>query len=190
MNGAFCEVKLGYPDDRVTLEPVRYHVERTPLGAMLLATSAKGVVSILLGENATTLVTLLYERFPLADVQPGSWPEEELAQRVVHYMSNPLAGLHLPLDIRGTKFDHSVWETIRNIPAGKTITVKQLAAQLGVPLGHDAVRRACLANEIAIAIPCHRVTDSRRPPVASRWGGQRRERLRALEHPFVNPSAS
>ncbi len=63
----------------------------------------------------------------------------------------------LPLDIRGTSFQCSVWETLLAIPFGETRSYGQLAKQLGNPQATRAVGAANGRNPISIVVPCHRV---------------------------------
>ena len=69
----------------------------------------------------------------------------------------PGVGVDLPLDIRGTAFQQRVWQALRDIPAGSTVSYTDIAERLGAPKAVRAVAGACAANHIAIAIPCHRV---------------------------------
>ncbi len=65
--------------------------------------------------------------------------------------------LTLPLDIRGTAFQQQVWQALRTIPCGETVSYQQLANAIGKPKAVRAVASACAANKLAIIIPCHRV---------------------------------
>ncbi|AYG62204.1 methylated-DNA--[protein]-cysteine S-methyltransferase [Rhizobium jaguaris] len=182
INGDVCRVMTGYPEDRTTTEAIRYVSSHSSLGALLLATSEKGVVTVLLGADAVPLTKLLLERFPLADVRPGHWSEDELAMRVVHFIERPSRGLNVPLDLRGTRFQHRVWEIIRDIPVGETSTYSAIARQIGAPSDESAVGLACAANELALVVPCHRVVDDNaRTGSRYRWGRARQTALLARE---------
>jgi methylated-DNA-[protein]-cysteine S-methyltransferase len=63
----------------------------------------------------------------------------------------------LPLDLRGTRFQHRVWEALRAIPYGETRSYAAVAAQVGKPRAVRAVGGANAANPVAIIVPCHRV---------------------------------
>jgi AraC family transcriptional regulator, regulatory protein of adaptative response / methylated-DNA-[protein]-cysteine methyltransferase len=78
----------------------------------------------------------------------------------MRFIEPPAAGLDLPLDIRGTAFQQRVWQALRDIPRGSTISYRQLAERIGVPKAIRAVARACAANILAVVIPCHRVVGS------------------------------
>ncbi len=64
----------------------------------------------------------------------------------------------IALDPGGTDFQKSVWDALRKIPAGATVTYSELAKSLGLDAGSSrAVGHANSLNPIAIIIPCHRV---------------------------------
>jgi methylated-DNA-[protein]-cysteine S-methyltransferase len=71
------------------------------------------------------------------------------------YFAGKLDRFHLPLAPAGTGFQRRVWDALRKIPAGRTLTYGELARRLGS--GPRAVGAACGANPIPILIPCHRV---------------------------------
>lgn len=191
INGDACQVMTGYPEDRTTTEPIRYVFTHSSLGALLLATSEKGVVTVLLGADAVPLTKLLLERFPLADVQPGRWPEDELATRVVHFIERPSRGLNVPLDLRGSRFEHRVWEIIRDIPIGETSTYAAIARQVGAPTAVREVGLACAANELAVVVPCHRVVDDNAQSGSRyRWGHSRQTALLAREKASFDDNAA
>jgi AraC family transcriptional regulator of adaptative response/methylated-DNA-[protein]-cysteine methyltransferase len=93
----------------------------------------------------------------------------------------PARKLDLPLDIRGTAFQQQVWEAISAIPAGSTATYAALAKRIGAPRAVRAVARACASNEIAVAIPCHRVVRTDGSLSGYRWGVERKRALLARE---------
>ena len=63
----------------------------------------------------------------------------------------------LPVATGGTAFQKSVWQALRSIPAGETISYGELAKRLGNPAAVRAVGLANGANPIGIVVPCHRV---------------------------------
>jgi AraC family transcriptional regulator of adaptative response/methylated-DNA-[protein]-cysteine methyltransferase len=62
-----------------------------------------------------------------------------------------------PLDMAGTEFQKSVWNTLRKISAGKTKNYGEIARAIGKPKAVRAVGGACGANPIPVLVPCHRV---------------------------------
>lgn len=156
---------------------IRFAVGECALGSILVAASRRGVCAISIGDDPDELVRELQDRFPNAELMGGDAQFEAIVAKVVGFVEAPGIGLDLPLDVRGTAFQHRVWRALREIPAGETITYAQLAARIGVPGSARAVARACATNEIAIAIPCHRVVRSDGGLSGYRWGVERKRRL-------------
>ena len=63
-------------------------------------------------------------------------------------------------NLKGTVFQTMVWNEIKKIPKGKTITYKELAIKIGKPKAYRAVANACAKNPLLEIIPCHRVIRS------------------------------
>jgi AraC family transcriptional regulator of adaptative response/methylated-DNA-[protein]-cysteine methyltransferase len=76
-----------------------------------------------------------------------------------------------------------VWQTLRTIPAGTTVSYAELARRLGAPKSSRAVAGACAANPLAVAVPCHRVVRSGGGLAGYRWGVARKRALLAREAP-------
>src|SRR5690606_26443204 len=123
----------------------------------------------------------LQDRFPAADLVGGDAAFEALVAKVVAFVEQPAAGLHLPLDIQGTAFQQRVWEALRQIPPGQTRTYAQIAQAVGKPGAVRAVAGACAANQLAVAIPCHRVVRTDGSLSGYRWGVARKAKLLAGE---------
>jgi len=160
---------------------MRFAVGKCSLGAILVAASEKGIAAILLGDDAETLVHNLEDRFPQAKLIGGDRDFEDTMAKVVGLVEAPETGIDLPLDVRGTAFQHRVWEALRQIPAGTTATYTEIAQRIGMPRAVRAVAAACAANKIAIAIPCHRVVRNDGSLSGYRWGIDRKRTLIARE---------
>jgi AraC family transcriptional regulator, regulatory protein of adaptative response / methylated-DNA-[protein]-cysteine methyltransferase len=105
---------------------------------------------------------------------------EALVATVVGFVEDPTSGAALPLHVRGTAFQQRVWDALRRIPAGRTVTYAELATLVGQPRAARAVARACAANDHAVLIPCHRVVRSDGEG-GYRWGIARKHALLARE---------
>jgi AraC family transcriptional regulator of adaptative response/methylated-DNA-[protein]-cysteine methyltransferase len=151
------------------------------LGFVLAAQSARGVCSILIGEEPARLEHDLRRRFPKAKLAAGVNGQEELVAQVVSLIEKPGAGLGLPLDVRGTAFQHRVWDALQRIPPGSTATYTDVARQIGMPGAVRAVAQACGANALAVAVPCHRVIRNDGSLSGYRWGVERKRALLARE---------
>ena len=158
-------------------EEIRFAVGQTSLGAILVASSRRGVVSILLGDDPDELVRSLQDRFPRAHLIGADRNYEALIARVVGFVEAPHIGLDLPLDVRCTAFEQRVWQALRAIPAGETASYADIARRIGSPKAARAVAGACAANNLAIAIPCHRVVRNDGALSGYAWGAERKREL-------------
>jgi len=140
-----------------TNEEIKFAVGQTSLGAILVASSKKGVAAILLGNDPDELVRNLQDRFPKAHLIGADQDYEALVARVVAFVEKPEIGLSLPLDVRGTAFQQRVWRALQEIPVGATVSYAEIARRIGRPKAVRAVAGACAGNNLAVAIPCHRV---------------------------------
>lgn len=160
---------------------IRFAVGQCSLGAILVAQSERGICAILLGDDADALTRDLQDRFPKAQLLGGDAQFERIVAQVVGFVEAPRNGLDLPLDVRGTAFQQRVWQALRKIPAGKTVSYAEIATRIGAPQAVRAVAGACAANMHAVAIPCHRVIKRDGALSGYRWGVARKQALLARE---------
>nr|WP_240049018.1 bifunctional DNA-binding transcriptional regulator/O6-methylguanine-DNA methyltransferase Ada [Parerythrobacter lutipelagi] len=132
---------------------IHFAVIRTTIAPMLVAATETGVCCLSFDESEEELRA----RFPNAELVAGGDSFRDLFERVVAAVEQPGTGNDIPLDVKGTAFQQSVWQALRAIPAGETRSYGQLAAALGKPKASRAVGGANGANNIAVLIPCHRV---------------------------------
>ncbi len=132
---------------------IHWAVVQTTLGPMLVAATDKGVCCLAFNEGESDLRA----RFPRADLIPGGEPFRALFEQVTAAVEAPGTGQSIPLDVKGTAFQQRVWEELRRIPSGQTLSYGELAAKLGQPKASRAVGGANGANHVAVLIPCHRV---------------------------------
>ena len=156
---------------------IRFAIGECSLGSILVAASDRGVCAVLLGDDPDTLVRDLQDKFPRADLTGGDREFEQIVARVVGFVEAPALGLDLPLDVRGTAFQQRVWQALRKIPAGSTVSYTDIAKQIGAPGSVRAVAQACAANVLAVAIPCHRVVRNDGSLSGYRWGVERKRAL-------------
>lgn len=171
-------------------EQIRFAVARCWLGAVLVAATAAGICAVTLGEDADLLVRQLQDRFPHADLHPGDAGFEQLVAQVLAALDDPRQGAALPLDVRGTAFQQRVWQALRALPPGHTLSYAELAARLGQPGAARAVASACARNEIAVLIPCHRIVRLDGSPSGYRWGVERKGALLAREAALTQAAAA
>jgi AraC family transcriptional regulator of adaptative response/methylated-DNA-[protein]-cysteine methyltransferase len=158
-------------------ELIHFAVGQCSLGAVLVAATDRGVCAILLDDDPDALVRDLQDRFPHAELVGGDSRFEQLVAQVVGFVEDPAGGLNLPLDVRGTAFQQRVWQALREIPPGDTVSYTDIARRIGAPNAVRAVAQACGANAIAVAIPCHRVMRTDGSLSGYRWGVARKRAL-------------
>jgi AraC family transcriptional regulator of adaptative response/methylated-DNA-[protein]-cysteine methyltransferase len=168
---------------------IRFAVGECSLGSVLVAASERGICAILLGDDPGRLINELQDRFPNAELIGSDRQFERTVGRVVGLIENPGEGLELPLDIRGTAFQRRVWEALRQVPPGRTLSYTQLARRVGRPGAVRAVAKACAANPLAVAIPCHRVVRLDGSLSGYRWGMARKRALLAKERRRAEPAS-
>lgn len=144
-----------------------------PIGTLVVVASRRGVVAARIDEpgsdGATQLATVAAE-LPRATLTR----DDEALAGVVEHLSRLASGLPaeeaLPLDVRGTAFQASVWAALRAIPAGQTRSYTEVAASIERPSAVRAVASACAANPAALVTPCHRVIRGDGGLGGFRWG--------------------
>jgi AraC family transcriptional regulator, regulatory protein of adaptative response / methylated-DNA-[protein]-cysteine methyltransferase len=162
-------------------ERIRFALGECSLGSFLVAASERGVCAIALGDAPEPLLEELTQQFPRAELVGGDRAFERLVARVVGLLERPHRPPELPLDIRGTAFQERVWQALRRVGPGSTLSYAKLAERIGQPSAVRAVARACAGNRLAVAIPCHRVVRADGSASGYRWGVARKRELLARE---------
>jgi AraC family transcriptional regulator of adaptative response/methylated-DNA-[protein]-cysteine methyltransferase len=166
-------------------QTIRFAIVSSSIGRVLVAATDRGVCAVLPGDSERALKESLRSEFPraaliAASADIGPWVEA-VVQQVDGVEGTRLSGI--PLDVRATAFQWRVWTALMRIPRGETRTYSEVAAAIGQPRAARAVARACAANRVAVAIPCHRVVPAGRDtgPGGYRWGTDRKKALLARE---------
>ncbi|MDX1608997.1 MAG: bifunctional DNA-binding transcriptional regulator/O6-methylguanine-DNA methyltransferase Ada [Halofilum sp. (in: g-proteobacteria)] len=156
---------------------LRYGIARCELGWVAVATTGRGICAIEFDDTAEALPERLRAGFPRARLEPAGTELDTLLRDVVALVESPGAAIELPLDIRGTAFRRRVWNALRAVPPGQTVSYAELAARIGRPTAARAVAAACAANRVAVAVPCHRAVRADGGLAGYRWGVARKRAL-------------
>jgi AraC family transcriptional regulator of adaptative response/methylated-DNA-[protein]-cysteine methyltransferase len=156
---------------------IRFAIDECSLGSILVAQSGRGICAILLGDDPEKLVCDLQDSFPRTNLIGDDTELKQLVIKVVSFIEAPDTDLDLSLDMRGTAFQQRIWQILREIPVGQTVSYTDIARHLGIPQSVRAVARACAANKLAVAIPCHRVVRQDGALAGYRWGVERKRAL-------------
>jgi AraC family transcriptional regulator of adaptative response/methylated-DNA-[protein]-cysteine methyltransferase len=178
---AASQARPASPRDSALVKNITFATGASELGRVLVARTDAGVCAILIGADDVALEADLEARFPGRVGEPDDARAGGDLAKVLRMIATPREGLDLTLDMQGTPFQRRVWTTLREIPAGETVTYTELAARLGEPQAVRAVAGACAANVIALAVPCHRVVRRDGSLADYRWGVDRKRALIAKE---------
>jgi AraC family transcriptional regulator of adaptative response/methylated-DNA-[protein]-cysteine methyltransferase len=153
---------FGTPPGRASLsDPVAIAWVESPVGPLITGANGEGVCLVEFSETGGLEEQLrgLARRLhrPLV---PGDNPHlERLHRELASYFDGSLREFTVPLVYRGSEFEVAVWDALRRIPYGQTLSYAELAEAIGRPGAQRAVGRANGLNRIAIVIPCHRVVN-------------------------------
>lgn len=147
---------------------------QTPLGTAVLEGHANGLCSIRVQDE------------PMPE---GIIPEvlEDAVYQLKEYFEGKRQSFDLNLDPEGTEFQKKVWEALREIPYGKTLSYLELAKKLGDPKAIRAVASANGRNPLWVVVPCHRVIGSKGDLVGYAGGLHRKQWLLRHESPVKQP---
>lgn len=149
--------------------------------------SDRGLRYVAFGENASQMRATMHQQFPVAKIGMTETLQAWVTALRLG-LEEPPTGMTLPLELTGTPFQKRVWKGLQEIPLGSTESYAQLARRLGRPTATRAVAGACAANQLAVAIPCHRVVRSDGKLGGYRWGLERKKKLLELERSVVRTS--
>jgi AraC family transcriptional regulator of adaptative response/methylated-DNA-[protein]-cysteine methyltransferase len=162
-------------------ETLRFGYGDTTLGIIVVAESAYGIVALFIGDDRTKLLCDLEDAFPNNVLLLDQARVAQTISKAVALVDAPHRGTNLALDMRGSPVEMAVWEALRAIPPGETLSYGAIARDLPIPATAQDVGAACAANRIAVAVPCHRVVKSDGSISGYRWGVQRKRRLLNME---------
>lgn len=133
-----------------TPQMLHWHEIDSPVGRLLLAGDGDGLIHLGLQSGSRPLQV------------PAGWVADALPFRAAiaqlgEYFAGCRRAFDLPLAPRGTDFQRRVWNALREIPYGRTISYSELARRIGKPGASRAVGLANGANPLPIVVPCHRV---------------------------------
>jgi AraC family transcriptional regulator of adaptative response/methylated-DNA-[protein]-cysteine methyltransferase len=136
---------------------ILYTVTDSPLGALLVAVTERGLCKIDIGDDADNLEAALHREFHRAELHRDDDALTVVVADVLARIEGRIPDHEVPLDVQGTAFQRRVWEELRRIPIGETRTYGDVAATIGSPGASRAVGSACGANPVPVVVPCHRV---------------------------------
>ncbi len=160
---------------------IDYTIVASPFGRLLVAVTERGVCAVRMSDSDAELEQDLRTEFSEATIQRADASLRKTVHQILNHLTNNEPHLDLPLDVRSTAFQRQVWEKLRAIPYGQTVSYSEVAKSLGKPGAVRAVGRACATNPVALVIPCHRVVREDESLGGYRWGLERKKKLLAHE---------
>jgi len=160
---------------------LKYAITECPLGRMIVAATRRGIAFLGFGDDDDALIAELRDDFPGAEINPDDGMMTQWIEMIMEDFDHHIPRADLPLDVRGTAFQARVWQALRAIPPGQTMTYGDIAQALGKPKAARAVGRACAINPVSLIVPCHRAVGSGGSLTGYRWGVPRKRRLLETE---------
>ncbi len=158
-----------------------YLVFSSPVGEVLVAGTGVAVTHVRLGDQRVSLIADFLSDFPDASVMAESAYLMKACDAILQYIIGSKRSIELVIAPEGTELQRQVWQELRQIPFGTTLTYAELARRVGNPKAVRAVANACGANPMALIIPCHRVLRTGGDLGGYRWGIARKQLLLDLE---------
>lgn len=179
-------VPAGAASDRGSLY---LHRLKTPLGPMLAGATEDAVCLLEFIDRPMlpTQLTRIRKRFSETPIPQSNPMIARLSTQLEDYFNGKLQDFDIPLDLRGTPFQESVWNVLLKVPYGQTASYADLARQIGNPGAVRAVARANGDNRMAILIPCHRIIGSDGSLTGYGGGLHRKRFLLELEQGMRSP---
>ena len=162
-----------------------YGLAQCFLGWVIVAATDRGICAIEFGDDPQALPEQVQSRFPNAQMNKADSGFDTLINEVVDFIESPKDCFQVPLDIQGTAFQQQVWEVLRQIKPGETMSYTEVAERLGKPNAVRAVASACASNKLAVVIPCHRVISKTGKAGGYRWGTERKKSLLESEQDCI-----
>lgn len=160
---------------------IRYTTFTTPLGRMFVAATPRGICRLDFLIPGRNFQRWFVRHFPGESLHQDARGLDSTVRKIQDYFRGRRRRFDVPLELRGTAFERSVWQALRRIRWGQTTSYGQLAARLGRPRAVRAVGRAVGANPVAVIVPCHRVIGSNGRLVGYASGLTRKAKLLELE---------
>src|SRR5690606_2589885 len=150
----------------------------SPIGPLTLVTDGEALTGLYMETHRHARPASWGTRVGLAEA-PGV--RRETARQLGEYFAGERTDFDLPLRPQGTPFQQAVWQALRSIGYGETISYAELARRVGSPSASRAVGLANGRNPISVVVPCHRVIGANGSLTGYGGGLERKRRLLELE---------
>lgn len=158
---------------------MKISIHKCSFGQVLIGTDEKRIKAVELGKDSDECYRNFINRWSGISQEVTEQTNSNLTDKVIQVIDTGVYDPYLEMYLygSGTYFQAKVWEVIRNIEPGQTLSYKDIATQVGHPKAVRAVGSACKLNPIAILVPCHRVIRSDGGDGGYRWGLDIKQKL-------------
>ncbi len=156
---------------------IDYTITECSLGKLLVARTEKGVCAVAFGDDEPTLAENFFNEYKNAEISANRKNLKDFVRAVIANLEGKNKSLDLPLDLQGSAFQMRVWDALRKIPYGETVSYSDIAEKIGNNNAVRAVATACASNRTALVVPCHRVVGKNGNLSGYRWGIERKQKL-------------
>jgi methylated-DNA-[protein]-cysteine S-methyltransferase len=154
---------------------------------LMLAATEKGLCYAGVHEASVDVFSNWVRRWMTGhDLEQNDERLQRYAEQFIAYADGELLDFSLPIDLRGTLFQLTVWEALRTIPYGESSSYSDVASFIQKPASARAVGAAIGLNPILIAVPCHRVIGKNGSLTGYRGGLDMKTKLLQLEQERPN----
>jgi len=159
---------------------IEYGSGQTPFGPAFIGVTERGIccfefIDRTPAKNLRNLVAL----WPNANIREHQGRAKKVLDAI--FSKTAKDACPLPVLVRGTNFQVSVWRALLRIPSGQVTSYGQVAEAIGSPRAARAVGTAVGDNPVAVLIPCHRVIRQSGALGDYHWGSVRKHMLLARE---------
>lgn len=165
-----------------TSEKIIYGIHATPFGDIVVAITDKGLcwLGYMVKGYKGDGLTRMKEHFPSAEFVRDDNATKDMTSRIQKSWEQGKEK-DIPLDLRGTDFQKSVWNALLEIPKGKVWSYGDLAVRIGRPKASRAVGTAVGENPVSLIVPCHRIVQKSGAIGNYGWGPDLKEKLLKAE---------
>ncbi len=153
----------------------------SPIGTLFVVTEGETLRAVDFEDSWTRLNRLIEKHYGFVKLERGG-RSSEVARRLLAYFKGDIESLEsIVVATNGSPFQKAVWNVLRSIPAGETVSYGWIASRLGNPNASRAVGLANGSNPISIVVPCHRVIGANRKLTGYAGGLARKQWLLDFE---------
>lgn len=159
---------------------IRYGYTETPLGTVLLTGEGDALSGVYFTDHRSSPV-------PSTEWELDEASFDAVRGQLSEYFDGRRTGFDLPLALRGSPFELSVWAALQDVGHGETVSYGHIARSIGRPTAARAVGAANGRNPVCIVVPCHRVIGADGSLTGYGWGVERKSWLLDHERRCADP---